>query len=249
MSSRPPLSTQRFVLWRVYNRICAYDNLPIDTFAEMEIDHIIPQHLLQTPQQLQALLAGLGVPDLDLNSYDNWLPVHGRCNRDKGGELQPEASLHYFLGVARRHGARARAEELRLARQAKSENHVASIAYLIETGELSLNDVLSALNSVVPRQAGESRKISEIRWAESGLHRFLADFKPSLQDVDAIKLVLLHIRDDPYSTRSRRIQELPPELSAMNEALYVARAGLWRVFYSISNEQLLVVHVDRRTER
>ena len=60
---------------------------------------------------------------------------------------------------------------------------------------------------------------------------------------------LLHIRDDPDSTTSMRIHELPPELSAVDQALYVARADPWHVYYTISNEQLFVVNVERETER
>lgn len=94
---------QPIALWRAYNHSCVYRNKPIDSLSHLEIDHIIPRHLLKTKQELRALLIRLGVPDLDLHSYKNWLPVHGRpCNRDKSGEVQPDTTLLNFLGVARR---------------------------------------------------------------------------------------------------------------------------------------------------
>jgi hypothetical protein len=106
MPASAPSRTQSIALWRAHDEICVYCNNPIESLAVLEIDHIIPQKLLQTPNELHTLLDRLGVPTLDINSHLNWLPVHGRpCNRRKGDQVLPDVTLLNYLAVARQ-GAR-----------------------------------------------------------------------------------------------------------------------------------------------
>jgi hypothetical protein len=50
----------------------------------MEVDHIIPETLLEDPARLTEVLAAFGLPnDFDLNSYLNWMPSCRPCNNRK----------------------------------------------------------------------------------------------------------------------------------------------------------------------
>ena len=72
-----------------------------ESLALLEIDHIIPEHFCNKPDELRNLLERLGVPDLKIHSYSNWLPVHGRpCNRQKGDQVFLAATLLNYLCVA-----------------------------------------------------------------------------------------------------------------------------------------------------
>lgn len=234
-----PTLAQRIALWRAHRRICAYCTRPIDCLSELEIDHIIPQHLLKSPAKLRVLLRRLDMPDLDLNSYTNWLPVHGRpCNRDKTGEVQPDAALHNFLGVARRHQARARKEELRFTKQAENENAVASVAFLIATKRITQSEVLSILNV-----AGIPHEVAEISWAETALTKFITNFNVTLRDLDDVNRSLNHIRDHPRSTR-RAV--LDAQLTGLPDNLYISDAGIWRIYFTWSPARICVVHIERK---
>lgn len=50
----------------------------------MEVDHVIPESLLNMPKRLQQVLESLGRPtDFNINSYENWLPACRSCNGKK----------------------------------------------------------------------------------------------------------------------------------------------------------------------
>ena len=59
----------------------------------MEVDHVLPECLLSTPSEYEAAKSTLGRPDsFKLNSFENWLPVCGSCNKKKAA-LKFEPSL------------------------------------------------------------------------------------------------------------------------------------------------------------
>ena len=56
---------------------------PINLFT-MEVDHIIPETLLDDSERLATILIDYGLPgDFDLQSFSNWLPAYGQCNNRK----------------------------------------------------------------------------------------------------------------------------------------------------------------------
>jgi hypothetical protein len=154
MPASRPSRTQSIALWRAHDEICVYCNKPIESLAVLEIDHIIPQKLLQTPNDLRILLERLGVPTLEINSHLNWLPVHGRpCNRRKGDQVLPDVTLLNYLGVARQQAARVSDEERKLRRHALSRNALAPLIHLIEVGHFSKQEAISYIEEAVPDSA------------------------------------------------------------------------------------------------
>ena len=67
----------------------------------LEIDHIIPEHLQQA--RLDEVLAMLGKPDFEVNSYFNWVPAHRKCNGDKSDWVFDESTIRYYLELGRVH--------------------------------------------------------------------------------------------------------------------------------------------------
>lgn len=56
---------------------------PLDLLS-MEVDHVIPETLLDTPEQLAAVLTEYDLPaGFNLQSFANWLPACGPCNNRK----------------------------------------------------------------------------------------------------------------------------------------------------------------------
>jgi hypothetical protein len=102
---------------KALNSICRYCNLPIENLAVLEIDHVIPESL--TPEELSPLLARLGNPHLDINSYFNWFPIHNMCNRYKSDDVLPDEALHVLLARAAKKVPDVLAEEERFDRQLK----------------------------------------------------------------------------------------------------------------------------------
>ena len=67
-----PKFKERIAVMRAYKSTCFYCKKLIESLELLEIDHIIPEHLQQA--KLDEVLAVLGKPDFEVNSYFNWVP-------------------------------------------------------------------------------------------------------------------------------------------------------------------------------
>lgn len=138
-----PSIKQRVSLMRAHKAICPYDNRLIESLADLEIDHIIPETL--RGDELAVLLKRLNKEDLNINSYFNWFPVHGICNNRKGNTVYPDGTLHHYLGIAKGKEPIVREEEARFDRQARANDVLARVARQIELGALSKETAISFL--------------------------------------------------------------------------------------------------------
>lgn len=90
-------AAERHAIFTVHGEKCYMCNAPL-TLQTMQIDHVIPQALLDEPDLLAKVLAELGRPaDFDVNSYENMLPACGPCNSAKSDiiwESSPRIQLH-----------------------------------------------------------------------------------------------------------------------------------------------------------
>jgi hypothetical protein len=76
----------------------------------MEVDHILPESLLQDRSALKAALTDFGLPlDFELNSFENWLPAHGLCNTTKRQHVfRPTPIIQVWIDRARTKAEAAR---------------------------------------------------------------------------------------------------------------------------------------------
>ena len=85
-------SAQRYAIFLVHGMKCYLCGAPLD-LTSMEVDHVLPEHLLATPSLFDAAKSALGLPaSFHLNSFENWMPACGSCNGKKSA-LQFEPSL------------------------------------------------------------------------------------------------------------------------------------------------------------
>ena len=97
--------------WGVYTAQgdkCYMCARPLD-LKSMQIDHVIPEHLLDTPERLAEVLNIFGLPaDFDLNSFDNWMPSCLPCNNTKRGEVfTPSLLVQAQLKITKSHAQKA----------------------------------------------------------------------------------------------------------------------------------------------
>ena len=95
-------------------------------------DHILPEHLLNDWDQLQRILAQFGLPtDFDLNSFENWLPAYGPCNRKKRGHVfRPTPIIQLYLDRARDRAPVARKE----VEKTRSDQEIGKALAILTTG-------------------------------------------------------------------------------------------------------------------
>lgn len=143
---------QRFAIWRVYGEKCFYCEQPLE-FTEVNIDHIIPENILDDPQQLEAIKIKYGLDtDFSINDYCNWVPAHQSCNRRKGTTLY-SASPAFIMTLenAQRKGKQAKKEADRLTKNKKAGDILGKLGIALQGGIISTDEVEDYLNSI-PRE-------------------------------------------------------------------------------------------------
>ena len=142
-----PSIKKRVSLLRAYKGICPYCNQPIASLADLEVDHIVPESLKES--ELKPLLERIGFPTLQINSYRNWLPVHGyNCNLRKSGSILPDTALAMQLHFAAEKEPSVIAEEQRFDRELRSRDALALLVREIELGSFSKEAAIAFLQGV-----------------------------------------------------------------------------------------------------
>ena len=123
--------SQRYAVYTTHGERCYLCTKPID-FTSAEVDHIIPEELLNTPQQLEKVLNLFGLPPaFDLHSFENWMPACRHCNNNKRSTIF-DATPIVQIQIQR---ARDKAAETRkLAGDVKNDNKIDRALNLIVVG-------------------------------------------------------------------------------------------------------------------
>lgn len=83
MAKRSFTDAERHAVFTVHNERCYLGGEPLDLLS-MEVDHVIPELLLDDPAAFASARDDLSLPaDFDIQSFANWLPACRRCNRAK----------------------------------------------------------------------------------------------------------------------------------------------------------------------
>jgi 5-methylcytosine-specific restriction endonuclease McrA len=101
MAKRQFSDHERYAVYTVHNEKCYMCGEPIDLLS-MEVDHIIPEMLLEDPTKLTTVLDTYGLPaDFNLQSFANWLPACGPCNNRKRSRVfNPTPRIQLELQIA-----------------------------------------------------------------------------------------------------------------------------------------------------
>lgn len=106
---------ERWAVYVVHDCACYLCGAPL-TFKAMEVDHILPERLLDEPAELAAALQSFGLPsNFSINTFENWMPSCGPCNNAKSGAAKPAPVMLFQLqkAIAKADDARAEVEKVR----------------------------------------------------------------------------------------------------------------------------------------
>lgn len=99
----------------------------------MEVDHIIPEALVEKPDELQAALKAFGLPsEFNINSFANWLPACRPCNgtkRDLVFDTTPIIQVHLQRAIAKASAAKE------LAAETVSQRKIANALNVLERAQ------------------------------------------------------------------------------------------------------------------
>lgn len=133
MSSQKIDLDVRHAIWLAHYRRCVYCSEPL-SFAEVDIDHVIPESLAGKPE-LPEILASLGLSaEFDLSSIQNLLPAHRRCNLTKTSDVFKEASARFFLHLAEKASANVQKLVASKKERENRENLLSRVSKAIRSG-------------------------------------------------------------------------------------------------------------------
>jgi len=145
MSKQHILPRKKFALWLAYKGICYYCKEPVD-YKDIWIDHILPEHLLKTPEKLKQILQEYELDsDFDVEDYCNWIPAHWRCNLEKGGTIFDKGTARYYINIAKGKVTTAQEEEQRVIRDLKRGKLLGSLEIALSEGLLSKQALITIL--------------------------------------------------------------------------------------------------------
>ncbi|WP_339492913.1 HNH endonuclease [Pseudomonas sp. EA_15y_Pfl2_R67] len=105
---------ERAAIYSTHGEKCYLCNEPLN-LKTMEVDHVIPESLIEKPKELQTTLNAFGLPsNFDLNSFANWLPACRPCNGTKNDlvfEPTPIIQVRLQRAIAKAADAQALAAE------------------------------------------------------------------------------------------------------------------------------------------
>jgi hypothetical protein len=224
-----PSQKQRVALMRAYKSVCRYCNKLIESLAELEIDHIIPESL--DKDDLKNLLKRLSKEDLDINSYFNWFPVHRSCNNPKSDTVLPDASLHYLLGIAADKEPAVRAEEAKFEQQARGNDALGKLAHQIELGVLSKGAAIAFLQGTPTNPAYKNDPVI------LGFSINLADAVGTGSEFHLPGDMLLNLDDDELTGSGPNLASLQAQLE---DSLKVLNALIAKAEYQNNGETLSI---------
>jgi hypothetical protein len=120
-------AVERHAIFTVHGEKCYICGAPL-ILSTMTVDHVIPERLADTPDELSRVLIKLGRPaDFDLNSYANLMPACSACNTRKSDTIwEPTPLVQLVL-------QNAQAKALRVAALASETLHQGAIAKALNT--------------------------------------------------------------------------------------------------------------------
>lgn len=145
-------TVQRLALWKAFGERCAYSSEPL-FYKDLNIDHILPESLLRSPEDLEKLKRSYGLgSEFEINSYYNWLPVHGKFNRQKGSRVFDEATARFFLAMAKDNYQRTIELETEYSRLINRDDVLVPLGAAIESGILSTSEAIEYVRGLTEEE-------------------------------------------------------------------------------------------------
>ena len=172
-------TSKRAAIWQAHDCRCIYCT-ELVAFADLDVDHIIPEHLKEKPEQLSNLLKDYGLGDFDIDGLLNLVPSHRRCNLQKKGQILQKSRALHFLSIAESRYDKACKIEFELKEQAKKDKFTVLLQIALDEERISREQ----LNSLVTRY-NESQNIFEVLSAFPFVDSELKGFLSST-DIDSL---------------------------------------------------------------
>lgn len=143
--------TERYAVWTHHGRACYWCEEPL-ILQEATVDHVIPEHLIEKPDELKAVLEKFGLPiNFQINDFGNWLPCHDRCNKSKGGKtLKAVPMVQTIIEKLQREAESVRKLEAKVRLNAKRGDALAKLMAAKEADMITKEEVMEVFELEYP---------------------------------------------------------------------------------------------------
>ncbi|MBA3024416.1 MAG: hypothetical protein FP821_11050, partial [Sideroxydans sp.] len=170
MADQKFTAAEREAIWFAHEKKCAYTRELLDV-TSFHIDHVLPEKLADTPEDLERTKAKLGLgDDFELTGFENLLPCKPGTNLQKGSLIFELAPIQYFLALA---ASRKAVVEGHLARIEQRKNRGRALILLqqcLERGELSPDEVVRILDQYADQPTEIFKLIEGMTFAGAEVH-------------------------------------------------------------------------------
>lgn len=145
-------TSERFAVYVTHLEKCYLCTKPVD-FQSMQVDHVIPESLLDDQNFLNTIKDSFGLPSsFNINSYYNWMPSCAPCNRKKLAMVfEPTPIIQAVLQQAALKVNKAMELEYKTITNKKIGHSLSTLLMANEAGELS-DDIKLALKPLIDFQ-------------------------------------------------------------------------------------------------
>jgi predicted RNA-binding Zn-ribbon protein involved in translation (DUF1610 family) len=147
MSKHQFTYAESFAVWKHHGQRCYWCGEPLSV-QETSVDHVIPEHLEEKPDEFKRLRELYGLPDtFAINDFCNWLPTHDRCNKSKNGRpLKVTPMVLTILEKLQRDTETVRKIKNGIMNNVKKGHALAFVMVALQSGKLEKAEILAALS-------------------------------------------------------------------------------------------------------
>lgn len=174
---------ERQCLYEVYDRRCFYCG-ELVYFRELQIDHIVPENLIQNKSKYQVFMMESGLSNsFQINSYSNWVPSHSRCNNRKSGAMFDLKTTLYYLGLVERKIEKILKIENSIKSKIDSDILLTTITLALSENKLDFSEIKSLVSLYDKTDKAKFRLSSELEFVDRLYRNWISqnDFEELLE--------------------------------------------------------------------
>lgn len=154
---------QRYAIYTTHEYKCYMCKKPLD-LKTMQIDHVLPENLLENPEQLTNTLNDYGLSkDFNLNDFENWLPSCASCNNFKRTSVfMPTPIIQRHLAQAIKLAPTAREFSKRGASNRQISKALTTLAAIPDDAELN-DEQTEVFIKLLEQYSNDKRIIERIK--------------------------------------------------------------------------------------
>ena len=154
--------SKNLLFWNSLECKCFWCGVPL-SLLETSIDHVIPESLIEKPDELERIKINYHLPDnFEINNFCNWVPAHSNCNSRKSKNIFDNSPAFIFiLQQLCRQSKKSELQYLRLIKRQKRERIIGKLMADIELANITDTDLIELLKLTNSRYSWKYNQIDK----------------------------------------------------------------------------------------